>query len=254
MESFFDAGAFDHRHAGGKTLPRLRIEAVDGARLSWDRLVQDGLVAPHAAHIAQEAEALQMPTLSSDATFFSPHLTKGAVGCALSHRQAWQAVMRGFDWAVILEDDVQEVSPCFAAELESLFHRLPTDWDLVYLGHHSYDFLVPKAQGGRVVQERPPGGVNFAEAAESPGGDITGLYGYLVSRAGAAKLEQIAFPLEEQVDVSLGRGYASCVPETLRPVKLAAFGIQADQMLLLSSLSELSLDSDVQVIGPAPSI
>ena len=86
------------------------IEAVDGRVLSWKD------AAPHltakALADAQWAEKKQVPTICQRTGSFSPHFTLSAVGCALSHRKAWQhlAGSKEHDWALILEDDIACVS------------------------------------------------------------------------------------------------------------------------------------------------
>ncbi|KAI6075949.1 putative inactive glycosyltransferase 25 family member 3 isoform X1 [Aix galericulata] len=64
-------------------------------------------------------------------------LTKGEVGCFLSHYSIWKEIVsRGLERSVVFEDDVRfEVS--FPARLRRLMEELEgaqQDWDLIYLG------------------------------------------------------------------------------------------------------------------------
>ena len=64
---------------------------------------------------ARWAERHSMPTICRKTGSFSPHLTLAAVGCGLSHRKAWQALVDdGRDYALIMEDDLSAA----VAELE----------------------------------------------------------------------------------------------------------------------------------------
>ena len=98
---------------GGVQLARL--EAVDGSRLSWDGLVADGSVEARAAEQARWASERDVPTICRATGSFSPHLTLGAVGCALSHRAAWERLAgSGHEWALVVEDDAHAVADRFA--------------------------------------------------------------------------------------------------------------------------------------------
>ena len=70
----------------------VRLSAVDGRTLSWDALVRDGSVSEEGAAEAQYAEKEGLPTICRKEGSFSPHLTLAAVGCALSHRRAWERI------------------------------------------------------------------------------------------------------------------------------------------------------------------
>ncbi|XP_077161845.1 inactive glycosyltransferase 25 family member 3 [Paroedura picta] len=64
-------------------------------------------------------------------------LTKGEVGCFLSHHHVWREIVeRGLDKSVVLEDDVR-FQPYFKKRLLRLMDDLEQaqlDWDLIYLG------------------------------------------------------------------------------------------------------------------------
>ena len=66
---------------------------------------------------ARWASSREVPTICRASGSFSPHLTLGAVGCALAHRAAWErlAASTSHDWALIAEDDLHAVAQPFAS-------------------------------------------------------------------------------------------------------------------------------------------
>ena len=125
---------------------------------------------------------------------FSPHLTKAAVGCALSHRAAWERLAASSsDWALIVEDDVHSLAPNFCAQLRRVLRDLPPSWKFCYLGYH-------ESSGDLLRASDPPRLVEVPADAT-----ITGLFGYLLRRSAARALleEGKVFPLRNQVDVAM---------------------------------------------------
>ena len=84
-----------------------RVSAIDGRqRITWD--------------VAKMGPITQ-------------YWNKGAMGCALSHREAILDAMRqGYERVLILEDDV-DISEEFFPTLEKAWTALPADWHLLYL-------------------------------------------------------------------------------------------------------------------------
>ena len=76
-----------------------------------------------------------MPTICRKTGSFSPHLTLSAVGCALSHRKAWErlAASKKHEWALILEDDAV-LKTGFHAKLFAALALLPSNWTFLFLG------------------------------------------------------------------------------------------------------------------------
>lgn len=63
-------------------------------------------------------------------------LTRGEIGCALSHLSIYKKMLiEEIDFALILEDDIDFDFTC--KKLQSLVKNLPLDWECVLLGHHS---------------------------------------------------------------------------------------------------------------------
>ena len=167
------------------------MAAFDGEDLDWTSIVTQG----HVTRSAAEEGARGCATVCTSTGCFSPHLTLGAVGCALSHRAAWQELVASDRaWALVLEDDVDAVSHDLVDCLVELLRRgkLPSTCKLCYLGSHEHSRAVRSGYGRLIVRE-----MDVWEQS-------TGLFGYLVSRRGAAQLlGPRLFPLSEQLDVAV---------------------------------------------------
>lgn len=103
---------------------------------------------------------------------------RSVVGCALSHLGVWRAVRRP---TLVLEDDV-ELAEAFVPGLRSILEQARStdpDWDLVFLGYTPWEarFAEPPREGGD-PRLQPMGWLDY----------MGGLFGYLVSPAGARKL------------------------------------------------------------------
>ena len=132
-----------------------RIDAVDGKSLTWAEASKH--LRSKALANAQWAEARDVPTICSKTGSFSPHLTLGAVGCALSHRKAWERLASSDrDWALILEDDVTRVAEELEATLERCVASLSSSWQLCLVGfHESTGQLLPRGQRLRLSELGP---------------------------------------------------------------------------------------------------
>lgn len=204
-----------------------RLPAVDGRALSWRQLLDEGLFSQEAFDASQQAEREKRATIGPTPSLCSPHLTLGGCGCALSHRRAWQSLVNSSSrWALLLEDDLSQICDRFDEELQRVLGALPFGWELCYLGFHT----------GRLL----PRGRRFTGPLVRLGDEgtwLAGLWGYLISRAGAQRLLELALPMGAQVDTVVGclvadgaHGYA--VPD--------------GQFLLFSPPTERTKDTDVQ--------
>ena len=208
-----------------------RIDAVDGKLLTWAEASKH--LRSKALANAQWAEARDVPTICSKTGSFSPHLTLGAVGCALSHRKAWERLASSDrDWALILEDDVTRVAEELEATLERCVASLPSSWQLCLVGfHESTGQLLPRGQRLRLSELGPDEGQ-------------TGLFGYLLRRSAASELLSAhgqVFPLAHQVDVELGTRH-------WRP--MSRFALSPEAVLIHAAKSEEeACDTDVQTLS-----
>ena len=217
-----------------------RLDAVDGRTLSWDALGKSsghefaGLVHPDAVREAVWAEKQEMPTICRSTGSFSPHLTLGAVGIALSQRKCWQTLLESgpaTDYAFIMEDDISSIAPDFVEKLKLIVRSLPPTWCVCFLGFH-------ESSGTLLHRSKPPG------VMEIPNGAcLTGLYGYLISRRGAKALlaPKALFPLRHQIDVAVSQ---------MPWPKGTRFCIDPNGVMLTSPKSEEgACDTDIQTLG-----
>ena len=127
--------------------------------------------------------------------------TRGTVGCFLSHRRVWQAVLASGRPALVLEDDAILPAQDFRARLAAVMCEAPPDADLLVLGCHNCDAsartLVDAVLGSAVF------GRTNAEATQnlySPA-MVAGTYAYLVTPRGAAKLLRLLPKASYHVDL-----------------------------------------------------
>ncbi|XP_074911781.1 inactive glycosyltransferase 25 family member 3 isoform X3 [Buteo buteo] len=116
-------------------------------------------------------------------------LTKGEVGCFLSHYNVWKEIVsRGLERSVVFEDDVR-FEAAFPARLHRLMEELEgaqQDWDLIYLGRKQVN----------VEDEAPVEGVRNLVVA----GYSYWTLAYVISLRGAQKL-LAAKPLSKMLPV-----------------------------------------------------
>jgi GR25 family glycosyltransferase involved in LPS biosynthesis len=210
-----------------------RLPAVDGTTLEWNELVANGQLSEAAAADSRWAEQTGLPTVCRETGSFSPHLTKAGVGCALSHRAAWDRLSSHpmCEWALIVEDDLDALAPSFEPQLRAVIRQLPRTWQICYVGYHeSSGRLLPASEQPKVM-----------EAAGD--GMLTGLFGYLLRRSAAQALlhDPSLLPLRHQIDVALSQ---RAWPRSSR------FALAPGGVLLSSPRSEEGeCDTDVQTLG-----
>lgn len=110
-------------------------------------------------------------------------LTKGAVGCALSHYNIWKA-LTDEKKIIIFEDDII-LCENFKEKFKDVYKDVPEDWELIYLGSH--------IKRKKLEEEHKP----FFK----PRGQVNGTGSYIINKRGAEKLINLCFPLQEhQID------------------------------------------------------
>ncbi|XP_064324435.1 inactive glycosyltransferase 25 family member 3 isoform X3 [Phalacrocorax carbo] len=116
-------------------------------------------------------------------------LTKGEVGCFLSHYNIWKEIVsRGLEQSVVFEDDVR-FEAAFPARLQRLMEELEgaqQEWDLIYLGRKQVN----------MEDEVPVEGVQNLVVA----GYSYWTLAYAISRRGAQKLLAVE-PLSKMLPV-----------------------------------------------------
>ncbi len=158
------------RQLGGLGLAYDRLPATDGARLDPGTLAR------------YYSEALNLRQ-------YHKRLTSGEIGCYISHLRAWEMIVaRGWDYALVLEDDLV-LRPEFPDALAALA-ALPAGWEMV------------KLVGGRakaVAHRIPMGKFSLVDYYKAP------VYtsAQAVSRTAAEKLLRTRLPFGRPADVDL---------------------------------------------------
>ena len=157
----------------------IRLSAIDGVGAGID----PGIVT------VQGMEDLNNPNKT-----FCLSLTKGAVGCATSHKTIWEEVAKTkADLVLILEDDAV-ILPNFARKISAIISELPEEWDILYLGSGQY--TIEKRISPHLAQPSR----------------IYGLFGYVLNWRGAQRLLAQCFPLRYQIDTELWLNFNSLKP------------------------------------------
>ncbi|AYV75540.1 MAG: glycosyltransferase family 25 [Terrestrivirus sp.] len=149
-----------------------KIDGVYGNKLDIPNLSSD--------LITKEGKNDAMNNLSA---VYIP-LTKGAIGCALSHRKAYQKIIDdNLNSALILEDDIA-IDPQFMNKITQILQNCPNDYDVLFLGYHRWSILYLQKNINNLISQSSA---------------VFGLFGYIVSNKGARKLMNI-FPITKQID------------------------------------------------------
>jgi glycosyl transferase, family 25 len=114
-------------------------------------------------------------------------MTAGEVGCAVSHRWAYQrAISEGLDYALIIEDDA-----LLAGNLNELFDFVDAhtiSWDIIILGYSK----LKSSDAINFYRMEPVGRVHSSYLGNKIGrvwrNWTCGTVGYLISKSGAVKL------------------------------------------------------------------
>lgn len=111
-----------------KDMSLSKISAIDGSEIDISKIPLSEVA---------KGELKQIETTG----FRSKHyqLTRGAIGCYLSHVKVWRDVIENGDsHALIFEDDVN-VPKDITQRIEQSIKNIPKDWDIVLFGFHCKD-------------------------------------------------------------------------------------------------------------------
>lgn len=103
----------------------IKINAVDGSELDIQKVPLSEIA---------RGELKQIETTG----FRSKHyqLTRGAIGCYLSHVKVWKDIVEnGFKNGLILEDDVN-LPHNIHSKIKKSMQGVPDDWDIILFGYH----------------------------------------------------------------------------------------------------------------------
>lgn len=116
--------------------------------------------------------------IESDNKWWNRDLTPGEIGCALSHTVAWKdALLKGYENILVLEEDFLSSG---STALKNL--KLPTQYDLLYLGRNKVDESVAELE----VED------DFYVPSYS-----YNTHAYMLSRSGIKKL--VAYNLQDRI-------------------------------------------------------
>lgn len=136
-----------------------------------------------------EAEIAATVDFDRNRRLYKRPLTRGEIGCYLSHRLAWRRILAsGAEGGYVFEDDSEPGEMLVAAM--ALVEGSAINWDMVKL-------FTNRPPGGRVVGEA--GVLSLRQPAVLPNGTV----GYALSRQGAAKLLRRAECLFRPLDIDL---------------------------------------------------
>lgn len=112
----------------------------------------------------------------------------GAVGASLSHFKAWEMARDGGAPAILVFEDDAPIIPDFKPRLARVLANLPVQWDIIQFQLTDW--------GNGVTGCKPiPGAEPWQDCTA-----LMGAYAYMISRDGARKMLERAYPIEVHVD------------------------------------------------------
>ena len=113
-----------YKNSDFKNEPVIKFDAIDGSKLDVDSISLSELA---------KAELQQLETTGFRTKHYQ--LTKGAIGCYLSHVKIWENILKHkYDNVLIFEDDAKIPTDLNTKIYENMKH-VPNDWDIVLFGY-----------------------------------------------------------------------------------------------------------------------
>ena len=157
--------------------------------------------------------------LDNTKPLYSP-MTKGGIGCALAHRNAYKNVLEFYsDYVLILEDDIT-IENDFINKLKLYITDIP-EFDILWLGYHQ-----------KTTKE------NYNKYIDIPDNVLFGLFGYIINKKAAFALTEI-FPLTKQIDSEIPKIFS----------KLKVYALKEEYRLIHSmpSATDTKFGTDIQI-------
>jgi GR25 family glycosyltransferase involved in LPS biosynthesis len=148
----------------------VRVSAVDAKRLDISKF------------ISQEARSEIIASEKNGYRKKHYELTRGAVGCFLSHIKVWKLIADSDDhYGIVFEDDAS-LHPQTNKKLIKNMKHIPGDWDIILLGY----FCIKCVNRGKFIQAKK----------------FHGLHGYMIKRSVAQFLldRSDLLPFRQQID------------------------------------------------------
>ena len=177
---------FQHhiQHDLGWTMPLYRHDAVDTA--SWN---SDGSQGAGGA-LRDYVVPSQVEIIARGYRTQHRDLTRGAVGCSLSHLQLWHLLSANPQWnhMLIFEDDAlwRFSKKLNAEEVSASINAMRPDWDIVLLGAYTKEVLEEHGWWVRV-------------------GFFHTTHAYVIRRSALPKLLDTFLPMSEQLDTYMSK-------------------------------------------------
>jgi len=115
------------------------------------------------------------------------HLTRGMIGCYLSHLKVLEMIQDSSKpYGLVLEDDAVFSSDIYSSSIKSVLTNMPEDWDVILLGRWPLD---------------EKNEINYVKVNR-----FWGTHGYLINKKGASKIiENGGIPIDDQIDGVMGK-------------------------------------------------
>jgi GR25 family glycosyltransferase involved in LPS biosynthesis len=117
-----------YKQSDMKRFPIIKLSAIDGSTLNMNTIPMTELA---------QLEMKQLETTGFRHKHYQ--LTKGAIGCYLSHLKIWEDIyLKGYENALIFEDDARP-PPNFLHLMKTSYSNFPPDWDIILYGVRCHD-------------------------------------------------------------------------------------------------------------------
>lgn len=170
LKLFMDA----YHESGIKKKKLIKFHAIDGNTIDLKTIPMTQLAI---------LEMKQLDTIGFRYKHYQ--LTRGAIGCYLSHVKIWENIIdSGVKQALIFEDDANPPKDVYK-DIKETMNNVPEDWDIVLFGKYCYDC---QDKGKYIKVNR-----------------FILLHSYMISRKGILKIfnENNLFPISQQLDAHL---------------------------------------------------
>lgn len=113
-----------YKRSDMKNVKLIKFDAIDGSKLDVSKVPLTELA---------RAELQQLKTTGFRTKHYQ--LTKGAIGCYLSHVKIWENILKNrYDITLVFEDDAQ-VPDDLNKRIHEEMKYIPNDWDIILYGY-----------------------------------------------------------------------------------------------------------------------
>jgi GR25 family glycosyltransferase involved in LPS biosynthesis len=189
--------------------PVERISAVDANQIDYS-IMPTSLITKEGIDYALDKE-----------TPLYTYLTKGAIGCALSHKHVFEKILYGKDdYALILEDDIW-FNEKFNEKLKEILSVMP-EYDILWLGYHNKTDKDIRLNANKYLQVPEK---------------LYGLFGYIINKKAASKMIDL-FPITWQIDTEIPKVFSD----------LRVYAVKEEHRIIYSEPSQIShtFGTDIQ--------